>query len=58
MELCSVLRGSLDGREAKGGEWKPVSVWLSAVAVYLKVSQHCSLTTCVCVSHSIESNSL
>ena len=39
-ELCSVFRGSLDGRKF-GGEWVHVYVWLSPFAVHLKLSQHC-----------------
>ena len=40
MELCSMLSGSLDGREV-GGDWIHVYIWLSLFAVQLKLSQHC-----------------
>ena len=36
-ELCSVSRGSLDGREF-GEEWMHVHVWLSPFAVHLKLT--------------------
>jgi hypothetical protein len=39
-ELCSVLRGSLDGR----GVWERMIrayVWLSPFTVHLKLPQHC-----------------
>ena len=43
-ELCSVFRGSLDGRKF-GGECmcmaESVYVWLSPFAVHLKLSHHC-----------------
>ena len=39
MELHSMLRGSLDGKEC-GGECRYVYVWLSLSAAYLKISQH------------------
>ena len=38
-ELCSMLRGSLDGREVRGR--MDTCVWLSPSAVYLELSQHC-----------------
>ena len=42
-ELCSMLCGSLDGREIWGRmdtcTW--IHVWLSPSAVHLKLSQHC-----------------
>ena len=40
MKLCSMLRGSLDGR-GLWGEWIHVYVWLSPFAVYLISPQHC-----------------
>ena len=39
-ELCSMLRGSLDGREF-GGKWIHVYVCLSPLSVHLKLPQHC-----------------
>ena len=42
MELCSVLCGSLDGKEL-GGEWVHIYVWLSPFAMHLNLSQHCVL---------------
>ena len=43
MELCSMLRGSLDGRSV-GGKWIYIYIWLSSFAVHLKLSSHCLLT--------------
>ena len=43
MELCLVLRGSLNWREV-WGEWKHVYVWMSPFSAHLKLSQHCVLT--------------
>ena len=40
MEFCSVLCGSLNGKDFVG-EWIHVYVWLSLFAVHLKPSQHC-----------------
>ena len=39
MELCSMLCGSLRER-GLGEEWIHVYVWLSPLAVHLKLSQH------------------
>ena len=47
MELCSVLRGGLNGM-GFGGEWIHVQVCLSPFAVHLKLSQHCSLARLQC----------
>ena len=49
MELCSLLCGQLDGRGVSGrgdrrGEWIHVYIWLSPLAVHLKLLQHCLLT--------------
>ena len=43
MELCSMLRGILDGWGV-AGEWihvYDVYVWLNPLPVHLKVPQHC-----------------
>ena len=40
MELCSVLCGSLDGREF-WREWMHVYGWLSPFVAHLELSQHC-----------------
>ena len=40
MELCSVLRGSLDGRGV-WREWIHVYGWLSPFVAHLELSQHC-----------------
>ena len=39
MELCSILCGSLDGREF-GGEWLHVYIWMSSFTVHLKLSHY------------------
>ena len=49
MELCSLLCGQLDGRGVffgggGRGEWIHVYIWLSPLAVHLKLLQHCLLT--------------
>ena len=41
-KFCSMLCGSL---RKFGGEWICVYVWLSLIAVHLKLSQHCSLAS-------------
>ena len=40
MEFCSMLCGSLDGRQFGRG-WIQVCAWLSPFVVHLKLSQHC-----------------
>ena len=40
MELCSVLVAAWVGGELRG-EWVYEYVWLGALAVHVKLSQHC-----------------
>ena len=55
MEICSILCGSLDGREV-WRKWIHVYVWLSPFPVHLKLSQHCLFNSVV--SDLVVSNSL